>query len=73
MICVIILLIILYDDFHCASYIFNHANDTFDDGRDDKKKTFFPVPGPLEGGKHLLLCGDDEQQPRGQTAVGVQL
>ena len=37
------------------------------------KKTFFPVPGPLEGGKHLLLCGDDEQQPRGQTAVGVQL
>ena len=38
-----------------------------------KKKTFFPVPGPLEGGKHLLLCGDDEQQPRGQTAVGVQL
>ena len=34
---------------------------------------FFPVPGSLEGGKHLLLCGDDEQQPRGQTAVGVQL
>ena len=25
------------DDFHYASYIFNHANDTFDDGRDDKK------------------------------------
>ena len=34
---------------------------------------FFPVPGSLEGGEHLLLCGDDEQQPRGQTAVGVQL
>ena len=29
-----------YDDFHCASYIFNHANDTFDDGRDDKKNFF---------------------------------
>ena len=62
-----------YDDFHCASYIFNHANDTFDDGRDDKKIFFFPVPGPLEGRKHLLLCGDDEQQPRGQATVGVQL
>ena len=37
------------------------------------KKNFFPVPGSLEGGKHLLLCGDDEQQPRGQAAVGVQL
>ena len=60
------------DDFHYASYIFNHANDTLDDGRDDKKN-FSPVPGSLEGGKHLLLCGDDEQQPRGQAAVGVQL
>ena len=46
MICVIILLIILYDDFHCASYIFNHANDTFDDGRDDKKKNFFSSAWP---------------------------
>ena len=59
-------------DFHYASYIFNHANDTLDDGRDDKKN-FSPVPGSLEGGKHLLLCGDDEQQPCGQAAVGVQL
>ena len=45
-----------YDDFHCASYIFNHANDTFDDGRNDKKTFFQCLAHWKEGSTYYFVA-----------------